>query len=119
MRVALADLEAGAQGHLVERVGELTDPAGDRGDDAALADLSPGDEALGPRRAADLGPEAEGGACGELEAVELARGDPQVLDLALLEWPLARVLGGPQAAARLGEQRAAAQRVARAGRVAA
>ena len=43
VRVALDDLEAGEQGDLVERVGQLADPAGDGRDDAALADLPPGD----------------------------------------------------------------------------
>uniref|UniRef100_UPI00313AE672 hypothetical protein n=1 Tax=Inquilinus sp. OTU3971 TaxID=3043855 RepID=UPI00313AE672 len=73
--VALDDLEAGGQRRLVQAVRQLAQPAAGAGDQAALAQLAPGDEAAPARGAADLAPEAEHGAGRHLDAVEGTQGE--------------------------------------------
>jgi len=98
----LAQLEAGG----APGVARAAEPAAVEGQEQEVAGATAGDEAperCSPRgspalrraRATDLRPEAERRSGRKFEAVEAAHRDPQVLDLAVLERPLERVLGRP------------------------
>jgi hypothetical protein len=65
-------------------------PPPDAGDHAALAQFAPAHEAQPARRSRHLRPEAEDFTARDDQAVEIARGHPQVLHLADLQ----RLLGG-------------------------
>jgi hypothetical protein len=105
MGVTLDDRAAGLQRHVVERVRQLTQPATDRRDHAALLQHATGDIASGARGTADLPPEAEGLAPADQHAVQRSGGAAQILDLAQLQRSLLRQTFRPQRRTRLAGQR--------------
>src|SRR5437868_12501753 len=89
--VALDDLHSGAVRDARNRVGQLADPAADRGDHAPAAKLAAEDIAFAPGRPSRCIPEAEHFAGIKQDAVNRGYSDAQVLDLAEFELLLARL----------------------------
>src|ERR1051325_906908 len=91
MAMPLHDLAAGLQRRVVERVRELAEAATRARHQAALFQHAAVDETAGPSWPAQLPPEAEDRAGGNVGAVESFRRHPQIVDLS----PLQDALGNP------------------------
>ena len=104
MRMALDDPAARLERGVVERVGELAEPAADRRHHAALLQHAAGDVAARGDRGAEMTPDAEHRPRGNDQTVEGAAGDAQILDLAELEAALGQGFIGPEGGAGFGQQ---------------
>jgi hypothetical protein len=93
--MALKDLTACIESHLIERIGELTEPAANRGNHAAFLKHATANIALMRRSAAHLPPKGEDCARRDDTVVESGGGEPKVLNLAALIPILGRSRIGP------------------------